>query len=140
MGYVDVTVTVRNVYGDPLSGKVVDCSAVPVTGTFCFCTGEDPQQGTTDTNGEVVFTYAFFGGCGTMQWSAQSEGVVFNPSATLNVASPDGNGDCAVDLTDFVNFAAAYQTADPCFDFNCDGIVDLTDFVNFAAHYQHACP
>jgi hypothetical protein len=140
MGWVKVTVTVRNIYGDPLPGKLVNCYALPVTGTFCFCPGEDPQSGTTDINGEVVFYVSDFGGCGDIQWGADCEGVVFNPSPAIYVASPDNNGDCIVDLIDFGYFAGAYLTADPCCDYNCDGIVDLIDFGVFASHYLHACP
>ncbi len=141
MGRVKVTVTVRNIYGDPLPGKIVNCYAIPVTGgPFCFCPGEDPQTGTTDINGEAIFYYTDFGGCGDMQWGADSEGIVFNPSNIIFIASPDNNGDCIVNLVDFVNFASAYLTADPCCDYNCDGIVDLVDFVTFASHYLHACP
>jgi hypothetical protein len=141
MGWVKITVTVRNIYGDPLPGKLVNCYAVPVPpDVFCFCPGEDPQSGTTDVNGEIDFYYTDFGGCGNIQWGADCEGVVFNLSNIIYVASPDGNGDCIVDLVDFGAFAAAYLSGNPCFDFDCSGLVDLVDFGTFAAHYAHGCP
>ena len=140
MGWIRITVTVRNIYGDPLPGKIVNCYAIPLPGPFCFCPGEDPQSGTTDANGEVDFYYTDFGGCGNIQWGADCEGVVFNPSNIIYIASPDNNADCIVNLIDFGNFAAAYFTANPCHDFNCDGIVNLVDFGIFATHYFHACP
>ncbi len=141
MGLVEVTVTVRNIYGDPLPGKTVTCYANIVSGgPFCFCPGEDPQVDVTDANGEVVFIYDNFGGCGELNWYADCEGVVLGPSGTIYIASPDNTGDCVVNLVDFGNFATAYQTADPCSDYNCDGIVNLVDFGTFATHYQHACP
>ena len=140
MGWVKITVTVRNIYGDPLPGKLVNCYAIPVTGTFCFCPGEDPQSGTTDEFGVVDFYYHDFGGCGDMQWGADCEGVVFNPSNIIYIASPDNNGDCQVNLVDFGNFATAFLTTDPCSDYNCDGLVDLVDFGIFATHFLHICP
>jgi hypothetical protein len=141
MGWVKITVTVRNIYGDPLPDKLVNCTASVVSGgPFCFCPGEDPQSDSTDVNGEVVFYYSDFGGCGNLQWIADCDGVVFNPSNTIYIASPDNNGDCIVDLIDFGNFASAYNSADPCCDYNCDGVVDLIDFGTFALHYNHTCP
>ncbi len=138
MGYVRVTVTVRNVYGDPLADKEV--TAYPVGSGFCFCTGEDSKVDTTDANGQVVFDFMLFGGCGDLQFGADCEGVTFNPSSSIYIASPDGNGDCSVDLSDFITFAGIYLSTDTCFDFNCDGSVDLSDFIAFASHYIHACP
>jgi hypothetical protein len=141
MGQIDVTVTVRNIYGDPLPGKTVTCYANVVSGgPFCFCPGEDPQVGVTDANGEVVFVYHDFGGCGELNWYADCEGVVLGPSGTIYIASPDNNGDCVVNLVDFGNFAGVYLGADACSDYNCDGIVNLIDFGIFAGHYLHACP
>jgi hypothetical protein len=142
LGWVKITVTVRNIYGDPLPGKIVNCYAMPVTGTFSFATGEDPQSGTTNVNGEVVFYYTDFGGCGDIQWGADCEGVVFNPSNIIYVASPDNDGDCLVGLIDFGYFAAAFLVipADPCCDYDCDGLVGLIDFGVFAAHFLHVCP
>jgi hypothetical protein len=140
MGWVKITVTVRNIYGDPLPGETVNCYAIPVTGTFCFCPGEDPQSGITDVNGEVIFYYHNFGGCGDLQWGADCLGVVFAPSNIIYIASPDVDGDCDVDLSDFGVFANAYLTVFPCCDYDCSGIVDLPDFGVFANHYFHACP
>jgi len=141
MGWVKITVTVRNIYGDPLPGKLVNCYAIPVApDVFCFCPGEDPQSGTTDVNGEVVFYYTDFGGCGNIQWGADCEGVVFNASNIIYIASPDNDADCTVSLIDFSNFASSYLTGDPCCDYDCSGVVDLIDFSTFASHYLHACP
>ena len=141
MDIIDVTVTVRNIYGDVLPGKLVTCYANIVSGgPFCFCPGEDPQTGTTDVNGEVTFFYTDFGGCGELNWYADCEAVILGPSNTVYIASPDNTGDCQVNLVDFGNFALVYNTADTCSDFNCDGMVNLIDFGTFALHYTHACP
>jgi hypothetical protein len=140
LGTVMVTVTVRNVYGDPLPGIAVTCTATPVTGTFCFCAGENPQNGTTDINGQCVFYFTDFGGCGDLQFDAVAAGVPLNPSPTIYIASVDTNGDCVCNLTDFIYFASVYQTPDTCCDYDCSGLVDLPDFITFASHYNHACP
>jgi hypothetical protein len=137
---IHVTVTVRNVYGDPLPGKTVDCYGLEVSGVFCWCPGESLQTDVTDVNGEAFFDFTDFGGCGLVQFGATCEGVVFSPCAQIFVASPDINGDCVVDLTDFAMFASMYLTTNPCGDYDCDGNVGLSDFALFAAHYLHACP
>jgi hypothetical protein len=140
LGTVLVTVTVRNVYGDVLPGISVTCTATPVVGTFCFCPGENPQSDITDINGQCFFYFTDFGGCGTIQFDAVADGIVLNPSPTIYIASVDTNGDCAVNLTDFIYFAGVYQTPDACCDFDCSGLVNLPDFITFASHYNHICP
>ena len=139
-GSVLVTVTVRNVYGDPLANKVVNCQATPVTGTFCFCAGQNPQADTTDVNGQAFFTFIKFGGCGNLQFGADCEGVIFNPSPTIYIASPDNNGTCNVDGSDLLAFAGAYgKPGFPCHDYNCSGNTDGVDLLGFAQHYGHSC-
>jgi len=136
-----VTVTVRNVYGDPLPGKIVDCYAIEVSGAFCWCPGESLQTSTSDVNGQAFFVFTDFGGCGQVQFGAVCEGVVFIPcSPAIFVASPDMDADCDVDLSDFAQFASLYGGTNPCGDFNCNGVVDLPDFALFSAHYGHVCP
>ncbi len=137
---IHVTVTVRNVYGDPLAGKTVDCYAIEVSGDFCWCPGESLQTDVTDANGQAFFDFTDFGGCGNVQFGATCEGVVFNPCTQIFVASPDIDGDCEVDLADFAMFAGLYLTTDPCADYDCNGSVGLSDFALFAAHYLHGCP
>ncbi len=140
MGSVLVTVTVRNAYGDPLPDKVVQCYAETVSGTFAFCPGVQSQTDTTDQYGRAYFVFGRFGGCGTIRFRAQCQGVMFNPSENIVIASPDNSGDCSVDLIDFAGFAGAYGTTNSCSDYNCDGLVELTDFAGFASHYGHTCP
>jgi hypothetical protein len=139
-GSVLVTVTVRNVYGDPLPGKTVNCQAVPVTGTFCFCAGQTPQTGVTDINGQIQFTFIKFGGCGDLKFTADSDGVFFNASPNIYIASPDNNGSCSVTGTDLTIFAGGYGGTSPCHDYDCSGTVTGTDLTFFAAHYGHICP
>lgn len=141
LGWVRVTVTVRNVYGDVLPGKVVNCQAQVVTGTFCFCPGETPQTGVTDSNGRAFFTFSDFGGCGNLRFGADCEGVVFIPSPTIFIVSPDIDGSCDVDALDLSAFGTNYgSTTFPCGDYNCDGVVDALDLSVFGSSYGHACP
>jgi hypothetical protein len=137
---IHVTVTVRNVYGDPLPAKTVDCYAIEVSGDFCWCPGESLQTDVTDALGQAFFDFTDFGGCGFVQFGATCEGVVFVPCAAIFVASPDMDADCVVGLADFAMFAAAFGGADPCADFDCDAAVGLADFAIFAAHFGHVCP
>jgi len=140
LGSVLVTVTVRNVYGDPLPSKTVNCQAAPVTGTFCFCPGENPQSGVTDVNGQVFFTFDNFGGAGNLLFNADCEGVSFIPSAAIYIAGPDNSGSCLVDAVDFSNFGIAFGNPVPSCDYNCDGTVNALDFSVFGASYGHGCP
>ena len=140
MGSVLVTVTVRNVYGDPLPGKTVNCQAVPVAGTFCFCAGQTPQTGVTNVSGVVQFTFFKFGGCGNLKFTADCESVIFNPSPNIYIASPDNNGTCVVNGVDLAIFAGSFGTNNPCHDFNCSGVVNGVDLSIFAGHFGHVCP
>lgn len=136
-----VTVTVIDMYGMPISAAEVECAATwSAPDVFCFCPGEDIQQGFTDQDGVVQFVFNDFGGCGEIAFGAECRGVMLYPSPTIYVCSPDCNGDCQVTLHDFAYFALNYLEVYPCCDYNCDGLVTLTDFGIFAAHYFHECP
>ncbi len=137
---VTVTVTVRDCYGNVLPGLEVEVYPNPALTEFCFCTGYESFTDTTDANGVVSGTFQYFGGCGNLDFYADCEGITLGPSTPINIASYDSNGDCTVNLTDFIAFAAMYLGTDPCGDYNCDGSVNLTDFIKFAAHYLHNCP
>jgi hypothetical protein len=135
---VAVDVNVKDCYGAALGGRTVTVYPDPLA-THCFCVGYESEVGVTDGNGDMSVTFARFGGCGNLAWYAESEGIVLGPSASIYIASYDNNGDCQVNLSDFINFANVYFTADACSDYNCDGIVNLSDFINFANHYFHDC-
>ncbi|MFH1220622.1 MAG: hypothetical protein V1694_09255 [Candidatus Eisenbacteria bacterium] len=139
-GMVKVTVTVRDCYGTPLANQSVTCNAIPASGAFCFCTGEDPQVGRTDNNGQVFYVYDNFGGCGDLQFSAVCQGVTLGPSNIVSIRSPDSDGSCSVNSVDLSRFASRYGTTDTCCDYNCDGIVNSIDLSTFALHYGHVCP
>jgi len=132
-----VEVVIRDCYGNTLAGRDVTIS--PPGGDFCFC--ESAKQVTTDALGEASATFGEFGGCGFAQFSATSEGVTIQGnliySANFDNTVP---ADCAVTLSDFAKFAAAYLSSDACMDYDCSGQVTLGDFAKFASHYLHDCP
>jgi hypothetical protein len=136
---VNVVVTVRDCYGAPLAGVYVDVSPAGVPpAVFCFCTPVK-TVGPTDALGQTTASYTRFGGCGGLQFYATMGTVVAGPSPAITIGSPDGNGDCQVDLVDFGKFAVQYFTTNTCSDYNCDNLVDLVDFGIFAVHYFHDC-
>ena|GEM_PF-1103208 len=132
-----VEVTIRDCYGNLLAGRTVTVSP-PATGFF-FCQGD--QVVVTDAFGVATAYYHEFGGCGFVQFEAESEGaqVLSNLiySANMDNDSP-ANG--SVSLSDFARFSSGYGGTDPRFDYNCDGNVTLSDFAKFSSHYGHTCP
>jgi hypothetical protein len=139
-GLVRVVVTVKDCYGTPLAGKTVSCDALQFSGALCFCTGQDPQTGVTNVNGEVTFNFVRFGGCGGVQFVAICDAVTLGPSSVIGVRSPDITGDCLVNALDLSRFGLIYGTSDPCGDYNCDGTVNALDLSTFGLHYGHVCP
>ena len=137
---LEVVCTLIDQYGMPVAGQTVEVWPDPAATGFCFCPGEDIKTTTTNIDGECEVTFQYFGGCGDLSFYAECLYVQIGPSDAIYVASYDYNGDCQVNLSDFINFAGAYLTNTPCCDYDCSGWVDLSDFINFAAHYLHACP
>jgi hypothetical protein len=139
---IDVEVVVRDTYGNPLAGEEVTVYPDPAATGFCFCSGYETATGTTDINGMVTVEFSKMGGCGDIAWYAEAQSVILGPSPEIFVASPDNNGDCQVNLSDFIVFASSYLTTFECFDIDgsCDMYVSLPDFVTFASHYLHTCP
>ncbi len=132
-----VEVVIRDCYGNTLADK--DVTITPPGGDFCFCEG--PKVITTDSLGEASTTFAEFGGCGFLQFSASSEGMTILGNLVYSANfDNDAPANCAVTLGDFARFAAVYLTSDACMDYDCSGQVTLGDFAKFAAHYLHACP
>jgi hypothetical protein len=136
---VNVLVTVRDCYGTVLPGQTVGVFSTDPE--FCFCVSP-VTGGPTDVNGQVTIPVTEFGGCGDIQFFATIGTVTAGPSVAITIGSPDSDGDCDVDLTDFGRFASHYfGAATSCYDYNCDGAtIDLIDFGIFASHYFHVCP
>ena len=140
MEFVQVVVTVRDSFGNPLAGREVECFPDAGSASFCWCPGSTPLIEVTNVQGEAWFGFPHFGGCGTLEFSADCEGVPIGPSNSVEVSSPDINADCAVTLHDFARFAMLYGTGDSCGDYDWDSEVGLSDFAIFAAHYGDECP
>ncbi|MFH1313803.1 MAG: hypothetical protein ABIJ00_11340 [Candidatus Eisenbacteria bacterium] len=136
MGAIQVTAT--EAAGYPVGTRITCTAAGPL---ICFCPGQNPQTQVVPVGNPVVnFTYFREGGCGNVTFSVVSTfSGAAGPTPPIFVASPDINGDCQVNLIDFVQFAQCFLGANPCCDFNCDGTVNLTDFITFATHYLHFC-
>jgi len=153
------TITVRDQNNNPMPNTEVrlefsaSCDAV-----ICWCPGQDHPivTGMTDGSGVVTFCVDAGGCCDDTPYAVQ---VVAEPGAVElklyeSIASPDnhsdttGNGDCDVDLNDFVVFSAMFLTDNCCgniidedqYDGVCDCNVNLNDFVGFSAHFLHVCP
>jgi len=137
---VTVTVTVRDCYGTPVAGQYVDVSPAGVMGSaFCFCDSVK-TVGPTSASGVITAQYQYFGGCGDLQFFATIGVVIAGPSPAITIGSPDGDGTCAVNLSDFGLFANNYFTSASCSDYFCNGVVDLPDFGYFVNHYFDTCP
>jgi len=74
-------------------------------------------------------------------------GFECNPlSLSIEVRSPDMNGDGVVDVSDYNQFSDIYQHGpyQECADFNGDGTISLSDLAMFTSHYSqsnsHHCP
>ena len=143
---VMVKVTDLDCYGTPLPDKVVTIKPIiPVASYYCFCPEDTAKVCTTNVAAECSVYFQYFGGCGDkvdceLQFSAISDDVEIGPSNAIVTASPDSDGDCDVDLLDFIYFATQYLSDACCANYDCVGGVALLDFITFATHYLHSCP
>lgn len=133
-----IQVTATEAPGYPV-GTTITCTAGGPG--LCICPNESPQTQTVPAGNPVVnFTFSREGGCGNISFTVVS---TFSGAAPLTpvifLASPDYNGDCQVNLSDFILFAQCFLAINPCCDYDCDGMVTLMDFITFAAHYLHWC-
>ncbi|MFH1313925.1 MAG: Ig-like domain-containing protein [Candidatus Eisenbacteria bacterium] len=136
---ITVFIELIDQYGMPVGDQPVDIWAdLDATG-FRYCPLEDLKTTVTNIDGQATVTFARFGGCGDLSFYAECLYVPIGPSDLIYVASYDNDGNLQVDLNDFIGFAGAYLTANPCCDYDCSGLVDLSDFIQFAGHYLHAC-
>ncbi len=144
MGMATVGCTVRDCSAAPLPGEIVTVTATSAPPDHCFCPCCAAKVCTTDVNGQCSVQFVHFGGCNgpncALSFQAEVQGIVLGPSNTITAASPDTDGNCLVNLSDFIFFAGSYMTHVCCFDYECSGTVDLSDFIAFASHYQHQCP
>jgi hypothetical protein len=136
---ITVFIELIDQYGMPVVEQPVDIWADYDAPGFRYCALEQLKTTVTDLNGQATVTFGCFGGCGDLSFYAECLYVIIGPSDPIHVASYDIYADQRVDISDFIDFATAYLTSDPCCDYDCDGIVGLSDFISFAGHYLHDC-
>ena len=134
-----ITVTVQET--PPLPGTWVECHMNQWgSDPICICPGESPQSAQQNAAGIVTLTFKKAGGCGHVEFIAYSASGATSPTwGPVPIQSPDINGDCYVELADFIIFAGIYMSGNRCGDYDCDGDVDLVDFICFATHYFDQC-
>lgn len=138
-----VTVLVRNEFGDPIEGSVVEIDFGDCPNLF-IC-NPDGLTGTTNVAGMVVMNPQV-GGCDMCTVIVRADGVsicTYTPPDGVDptVRSTDWDGSAAngqVTGADFGFFAAAFKTTqDECANYNCDeGGVTGTDFAIFAESFK----
>lgn len=135
-GFTQFSVLISEYSSGRVSAYEVDANGDPIVSTRRdFITGLSGAEGGTRDPATGHFLFSTFGGGNRIL-------VVtgFNRGCPANL-----NGDCAIDDTDFVLFAQAYDVYDcsaPTMPQNCqadinqDGFVDDVDFVLFAQAYD----
>ena len=136
---VTVFVKLIDEYGMPVASQPVDIWADLDAPGFSYCPSENLKTAVTDLDGEATVTFERFGGCGDLSFYAECLYVTIGPTDPIYISSFDNLADLQVNLHDFIMFAGAYGTSDPCCDYDCDGNVGLNDFIRFAGHYAHEC-
>lgn len=115
------------------------------SGDINLCQGGSVADADTDANGDTTISgTASGGGWTTNGMSVYVSGVAITggdgPTISLDVNSPDINGDRIVDLIDVGLFASdllAYQFRS---DLVFSGVIDLSDVGRFASFINAACP
>lgn len=107
-------------------------------GELTFCAGGNTADASTDVNGMTTFSGSFNGGGCTqngLHVMVNGSPLVGSP-LSIEVNSPDMNGDLRVDLCDYMAFRRAYLSGayDFCGDINHDGVVNVFDITPFAVH------
>jgi hypothetical protein len=144
----NLDITVRASDGTNISNALVEVVLLPAcaigsTSPLCVCSNI-VLSGYTSTLGFVRLNMKF-GGCCTQPSSC----IILADGTPIRgydkVVSPDYNGlegNCAVQLSDFVYFANGYgQSGAVCRNFSGDATetCGLPDFVTFAAAYGKSC-
>lgn len=141
-----------------LNGTVIGNNSAPLVGTDvrliiaaacnatvqeCPCPGSNPTVQTTTTIAGGAYTFSpAMGGCCSAAISATIEA---DPGAITmaiydGIGSPDSNTSLTVTGGDFVNFQAAFLTANQCSDLSdCNNFTSGSDFVVFQSQFLTQC-
>jgi hypothetical protein len=114
------------------------------TGDLAMCQGGSVADANTDGAGVTTISGAAAGGGWTLnQVRIYLAGVgITSGDLSLDVNSPDINGDLIVNLVDLGAFSQDFNNPAYDFrsDFTCDGIENLADVGRFAIHNSEICP
>lgn len=119
------------------------------SGDINLCQGGSTADADTDENGFTTITGLISGGGYTqLGMSVYVSGVALtlNPDGTggtsfsLDVNSPDINGDRIVDLSDIALFSGDLVAFNFRSDYNHDTVVDLSDIALFSGWIGEVCP
>lgn len=153
-----VVVTIRDAAGNPVAAVPNRDIRIARAGTgmiWCSDTWYPPPMHApncadlpTNAAGQTRFTLAYHGGswhnAGMQVWVLEAAGIwaPIPNILTVNMNSPDNNGDLVVNLSDVVTFVADLWTIPAPYrsDFNWDNNVNLTDIVLLTTSIGLTCP
>jgi hypothetical protein len=149
----NLTIVVRVFGGDglPLAGLPADqIQIVPAnTGGLPLCSGVWTADSMTDAEGYTTFNRALAGGSPLgNEFVAYASGSSASHPFSLQLLSPDYDGNLVVDTVDFGVFGQDYGETGvsrsdfagaPNWELTPDGKVDLNDLVVFAEHFGESC-
>ena len=142
---LEIVVTLVDATGAPIAGYPKEDirfeSVIP--GELIFCEGRDHALVDTDAMGVTrILTTFSGGGCTQSGVKVVVGGVTLaGTPLSIDVASPDMNGDLLVDFRDFVEFSPAFGGAySSCADLNFNGIVNIDDALALYDYLCRTCP
>ena len=140
---LSVCVTLRDIFDVPVPDCSTSATINNLGAAFCSCCPQ-PQTGTTDSTGVVVFEFKKIGGRGTAEVciTAHCVGDIGICCETFDFTSPDLDADCVdTDVIDLGIWAACLPPGPYCreSDFNCDGTVGVIDLGIFASGLGTDC-
>lgn len=144
-----VTVTVLDTNGSPIAGyPFQDTTLVSATpGDVAVCPGGWTAAANTNASGVTTISGTGAGGGYATSMQVALAGVRLTGAAlSIEVRSPDMNGDLAVSLLDLsdpsIGFATLFLNGSPDArsDYNCDGAENLLDVSAFAIANGAVCP
>jgi hypothetical protein len=146
---VIVTVTVRDINGLPIPAFPAQDIWLDDNGSadINLCQSGSTADAQTDGDGFTTISGVMAGGGNTQAGlSAYASGVAIagggGPSLSIDLNSPDINGDRIVELADISLFQSDTLPPSNAFrsDFTHDGIVDLGDISLFSSWIDDVCP
>jgi flagellar hook assembly protein FlgD len=137
-GFKEFWVTLKDCLGNPVAGvpagDIIAVAREDTAGTEIVCTGTSVHADwPTNADGWTNLWIRRAGGCGDLALDFYAQGVLVGQD-TVQVKSPDLNGDCVVDAADESLFIDYVMHNNPCADFDGGGI-GQSDVDIFYSHY-----